>query len=81
MAPELIRRTHWHDVPVDHEEVEMQRKMSRSRSQNLVFNATEDPIFQGLPPIREGGILRPVPGLLDELLVQVQEVGACNPSE
>ena len=41
-------------VPVDHEVVKVQRAMTCGRCTDDAFDAAQDPILQGLPPIGEG---------------------------
>ena len=42
------------DVPVDHEAVKVPRALTCSRCTDGAFDAAQDPILQGLPPVGEG---------------------------
>ena len=54
---ELLWGSHWRNVDVHHEAVEMAREVAGGACPRDLLHAQEYPVFDGLPPTSEGGIL------------------------
>ena len=77
---ELLRGSHWRDVPVHHQAVEVAREVAGGGRPRDLLRAQEHPVLNSLPPIAGGGILGPGLLCLDEPLKKTK-VGARNPTQ